>query len=427
MNKKKKKSKIRQGIRFGIPCVLLVLLLAVALRVGIGKMKKQEESGKKQVSVQTAEKTGKDSQEKETAEVKKEEKHVETLDEKVQKKLDMMSFEEKVNQLFMVTPEQLTNVATAVRAEEGTRKAYEAHPVGGIIYFAKNLENPKQVKTMLSNTQKYAKNRTGLPVFLSVDEEGGQVARIAGNPAFGVPKSAYLSEIGKRGSTEEAGELGTTIGKYLKELGFNMDAAPDVDVLTNSHNEVVKYRSFSSDKDVVVKMAAAELKGLEEQGIIGMYKHFPGHGGTTADSHAGYAYVDSTLEELEKDALVPFQQGIGAGLRVIMVSHISCPEITGEHTPATLSKMMVTDVLREKMGFDGVVITDALNMGAITEEYSSSQAAVAALNAGVDILLMPADFESAYQGVMQAVKDGKLSEERIDESVRRILRIKLTM
>ena len=346
---------------------------------------------------------------------------------KIDRVLDSMTLEEKVNQLFMITPEALTGVGTVIQAGDGTREALAEHPVGGLIYFAQNLKDPDQTRTMLENTQEYASARSGFPIFLSVDEEGGQVARVGSNPAFGVPEIGNMSEVGAGGDTQEAYETGSTIGAYLKDLGFNMDAAPDADVLTNPANEVVKYRSFGSDPDLVSRMAAAELKGLNDQGIIGMYKHFPGHGGTTADSHEGYVYVEENLEELKSGALVPFQDGADNGLRVIMVSHIACPEVTGDNTPATLSRQLVTDLLREDMGFDGLVITDALNMGAITEQYSSGEAAVAALNAGVDMLLMPADFQAAYDGVMAALENGELTEERIDESVRRILEIKLGM
>ena len=346
---------------------------------------------------------------------------------KIDRVLDSMTLEEKVNQLFMITPEALTGVGTVIQAGDGTREALEEHPVGGLIYFAQNLKDPDQTRTMLENTQEYASARSGFPIFLSVDEEGGQVARVGSNPAFGVPEIGNMSEVGAGGNTQEAYETGSIIGAYLKDLGFNMDAAPDADVLTNPANEVVKYRSFGSDPELVSRMAAAELKGLNDQGIIGMYKHFPGHGGTTADSHEGYVYVEENLEELKSGALVPFQDGADNGLRVIMVSHIACPEVTGDNTPATLSRQLVTDLLREDMGFDGLVITDALNMGAITEQYSSGEAAVAALNAGVDMLLMPADFQAAYDGVMTALENGELTEERIDESVRRILEIKLGM
>ena len=346
---------------------------------------------------------------------------------KIDRVLDSMTLEEKVNQLFMITPEALTGVGTVIQAGDGTREALAEHPVGGLIYFAQNLKDPDQTRTMLENTQEYASARSGFPIFLSVDEEGGQVARVGSNPSFGVPEIGNMSEVGAGGDTQEAYETGSTIGAYLKDLGFNMDAAPDADVLTNPANEVVKYRSFGSDPELVSRMAAAELKGLNDQGIIGMYKHFPGHGGTTADSHEGYVCVEENLEELKSGALVPFQDGADNGLRVIMVSHIACPEVTGDNTPATLSRQLVTDLLREDMGFDGLVITDALNMGAITEQYSSGEAAVAALNAGVDMLLMPADFQAAYDGVMAALENGELTEERIDESVRRVLEIKLEM
>ena len=348
-------------------------------------------------------------------------------DSDIEEMLGDMTLEEKVCQLFMVTPEALTGVGTVTQAGTATQEAVNAYPVGGVIYFSQNLQDPDQTRTMLENTQRYAMERTGIPIFLSVDEEGGQVARVGSNPAFGVEKIGNMSDVGSRGDTQEAYEIGSTIGTYLSDLGFNMDAAPDTDVLTNPENQVVKYRSFGSDPELVARMAAAELKGLNDQGIIGMYKHFPGHGGTTADSHEGYAYVDDTQEELKSGAFIPFQDGIDNGIQVIMVSHISCPNVTGDNTPATLSEMMITDILRGEMGFDGMVITDALNMGAITAQYSSSEAAVAALNAGADMLLMPEDFQSAYKGVLSAVESGTVSEERIDESVRRILEVKVSL
>ncbi len=348
-------------------------------------------------------------------------------DNDIEEMLGDMTLEEKVCQLFMVTPEALTGVGTVTQAGTATQEAVNAYPVGGVIYFSQNLQDPDQTRTMLENTQRYAMERTGIPIFLSVDEEGGQVARVGSNPAFGVEKIGNMSDVGSRGDTQEAYEIGSTIGTYLSDLGFNMDAAPDTDVLTNPENQVVKYRSFGSDPELVARMAAAELKGLNDQGIIGMYKHFPGHGGTTADSHEGYAYVDDTQEELKSGAFIPFQDGIDNGIQVIMVSHISCPNVTGDNTPATLSEMMITDILRGEMGFDGMVITDALNMGAITAQYSSSEAAVAALNAGADMLLMPEDFQSAYKGVLSAVESGTVSEARIDESVRRILEVKVSL
>ena len=424
----------RQYILAGIAAAVVIIAAAAVLwqffgKAGSGKDNEASQNGSGQ-TVQSGEKTeqtddedaGEGKQSEETA--GREDSSVEVEAGEI---LESMTLEEKVCQLFMITPEALTGVGTVVQAGTSTKNAIDQYPVGGLIYFSQNLQDPGQTRTMLANTQQYAKERTGFPISLPVDEEGGQVARVGSNPAFGVEKIGNMSDVGSRGDTQEAYEVGSTIGAYLSDLGFNMDAAPDTDVLTNPNNQVVKYRSFSSDPQLVTEMAASELRGLNEQGIIGMYKHFPGHGGTTDDSHEGYAYVDDTLEELKSGAFVPFQDGIDNGIQVIMVSHISCPNVTGDNTPATLSKMMITDILRNNMGFDGMVITDAMNMGAITARYSSSEAAVAALNAGVDMLLMPEDFQSAYQGVLGAVKDGTVSEERIDESVRRILELKLEM
>lgn len=420
--KKKKK-----GWIWGIAAAVILLLLAAAvywfaLRTPEkAEMAGTEETGREEAGDKEENTTVPEDQED------TENSSVSETDAKVQEIIDSLTLEEKVCQLFMITPEALTGVGTATQAGDATRNAFDTYPVGGVIYFAKNLIDPDQTRQMLANTQRYATERMGFPVFLSVDEEGGQVARVAGNPSFGVADPGNMSDVGSRGDSQEAYEVGSRIGAYLKDLGFNMDAAPDTDVLTNPENEVVRYRSFGSDPQLVARMAQEELKGLNDQGIIGLYKHFPGHGGTTADSHEGYAYVSETLDELKNGALVPFQSGIDSGIRVIMVSHISCPNVTGDNTPATLSRMLVTDILRNEMGFDGMVITDALDMGAITEQYSSDQAAVAALNAGADMLLMPEDFQTAYQGVINAVNSGTLSEERIDESVRRILKIKVQM
>ena len=414
----------------GSIAAVLVIIAAIAVAAWViyrdmNPSDQGQDTGHKQAAVQQD--TDENRHEDSTDSSETEDVNGGAADNDIEEMLGDMTLEEKVCQLFMVTPEALTGVGTVTQAGTATQEAVNAYPVGGVIYFSQNLQDPDQTRTMLENTQRYAMERTGIPIFLSVDEEGGQVARVGSNPAFGVEKIGNMSDVGSRGDTQEAYEIGSTIGTYLSDLGFNMDAAPDTDVLTNPENQVVKYRSFGSDPELVARMAAAELKGLNDQGIIGMYKHFPGHGGTTADSHEGYAYVDDTLEELKSGAFIPFQDGIDNGIQVIMVSHISCPNVTGDNTPATLSEMMITDILRGEMGFDGMVITDALNMGAITAQYSSSEAAVAALNAGADMLLMPEDFQSAYKGVLSAVESGTVSEERIDESVRRILEVKVSL
>ncbi len=352
-----------------------------------------------------------------------------TEEEKLQNRINEiisgMTLEEKAAQLFMITPEALTGMDPVTAAGETTRKALEEYPVGGIIYFRKNLVNPEQVRTMTANIQTYAMERTGLPLLLSVDEEGGSVTRFGNNPGFDFDASADMKAIGESGDPQQAYELGERLGSFLYDLGINMDNAPDADVLSNPQNTVVRDRSFGSDCEVVSEMALAELRGLESQGVIGMLKHFSGHGATAGDTHEGYAYTDASLEEMMANELVPFADGIEAGVDVIMVGHISCPKVTGDDLPASLSEKMTTQILRQEMGYDGFLITDAMNMGAVSENYSSSEAAVAAIRAGIDMILMPQDFQQAYEGILNAVESGELTEERIDESLRRITALKL--
>ena len=341
--------------------------------------------------------------------------------------LEEMTLEEKVAQLFIIQPEAILDVGTAVAAGDATREAIDKYPVGGFIYFGENLQSKEQTQEMLRNVQAYSTERTGFPAFLSVDEEGGTVARVAGTGNFDVPDIGDMADIGAAGDVDAAKQVGEDIGSYLAELGFNLDFAPVADVLSNPENTVVRKRSFGSDPELVSDMAIAVSDGLEEKGLLSAYKHFPGHGATSADTHKGYAYTDKTLEELEACELIPFQRCIAAGAKCSMAAHSSAPKGTGDDTPTSLSKTMVTDILREKMGYTGLVVTDAMNMGAITEEYTSGEAAVKALQAGVDIVLMPENFQEAYQGVLDAVADGTLTEERIDESVTRILTVKLDM
>lgn len=348
----------------------------------------------------------------------------ELLEEEVDGILAEMTLEEKVLQLFMITPEALTGYETVTAAGDHTRESILQYPVGGIIYFTKNLREPGQVREMLENTRRYYEE-AGYPApFLGIDEEGGKVARIGKQAAFGVEQIGDMRAVGEQGDPEEAARVGTVIGSYLSELGFTLDFAPVADVLTDPDNQVIGARSFGTDPALVSDLALAEAQALEEAGIWAVLKHYPGHGATKSDSHDGYAYTDKTLEQLMEAELVPFRAGIQEGISFIMAAHISVPEITGDEVPCSLSPYMITDVLRGEMGFDGIVVTDALNMGAVSRQYSSGDAAVAALNAGVDLLLMPVDFQGAYEGVLAAVEEGVLSQEQIEESVRRILRVK---
>lgn len=350
------------------------------------------------------------------------------VEEQAAQLVSQMTLEDKIAQMFVITPNALTGYASGVTAAgDTTKEAYQSRPVGGIVYMADNLTDPEQTTTMLSNMQEIARERTGLPVFLCVDEEGGSVARIAGNDAFGVTNVGNMSDIGASGDVQNAYNAGSTIGSYLAALGFNVDFAPVADVLTNPDNQVIGQRSFGSDAQKVAGMVTSELQGLSAAGVYGTVKHFPGHGGTSGDSHDGAVSTDKTLEELMAEELVPFQSAIDGGVNFVMVGHISAPNVTGDNAPATLSKVLITDVLRGQMGYNGIVITDAMNMEAITGFYNSDKAAVLAVTAGADMILMPADYNTAYTGILNAVNDGTITEERINESVTRIVKAKLAM
>lgn len=342
-------------------------------------------------------------------------------EQQVEDFLSNMTLEEKIYQMFIVTPEQLTGAENVTAAGERTKNSLKERPVGGIIYFSQNLVSADQTRKMLSNTQDYAKELQGLPLFLSVDEEGGSVTRVAGNPAFSAESVGPMAEVT---SAEEAYECGNIIGGYLSDLGFNLDFAPDADVLTNSANTVIGNRSFGTDADVVTEYAVAYAKGLQANHVLSTFKHFPGHGATEADTHEGYAYTNKTLTELEQAELKPFAAAQQEGVDFVMAAHISVPNVTGDNTPCSLSETMI-QILRENCGYDGIVITDAMNMGAIIRTYSASDAAVKAVSAGVDIILMPENLEEAYSGIYDAVQNGDLSEDRIDDAVRRILKAKM--
>ncbi len=344
---------------------------------------------------------------------------------KVDDILKTMTLEEKVDQLFIITPEALTGIGQATAAGETTKNALAQHPVGGIIYFTQNFIDEAQTKEMIKNTKNYAAQVCKLPLFISVDEEGGTVARLGNSQGLDLPNVGDMCEIGKSGDTAKAYEAGRIIGEYLKNYGFNMDFAPVADALTNEENQVVKQRSFSSDPQLAADMAAQLSKGLEDMGIISCYKHFPGHGATKGDTHEGFAYTDKTLEQLEGADLIPFKNAVEENADLIMVGHISVPKVTGNNAPSSVSPVVIKDILRGQLGYKGIIITDALNMGALTELYSSDKAAVLALKAGADMLLMPEDFSLAYTGVLNALDSGEITEERIDESLRRIINKKL--
>ena len=338
-----------------------------------------------------------------------------------------MTVEQKVAQLFVITPDALTGVSGATAAGDATKNSYMQYPVGGLIYMSANLKSTDQTTQMLSNMKNDSQEITGLPIFLGVNEEGGAIAPVASNAAFGADNVGNMSDIGATGDLQQAYNVGSTISSYLSTLGFNIDFAPVADVLTNTENTAIGSRSFGSDSQTVADMVCAELQGLNEHMVTGVVKYFPGQGSVTGNTSDGSVSTDRSLEELMSCELVPFSQAIQNGAYMIMVGHIAVPSVTGDNTPSSLSSVMIQDVLRGQLGFQGVVITDALNKKAISSAYGSADAAVNAVNAGADMLLMPDNFQEAYQGVLDAVINGTISEDRLNESVARIIKVKLTM
>lgn len=340
------------------------------------------------------------------------------LEEIVESCILEMPLEDRVAGLFIVTPEALTGVDKVIRAGDGTKEALSKYAVGGLIYFKQNIQSKEQITEMLANTVSMSK----YPMFLAVDEEGDRVARVA--DALNLEKVDSAADIGATKDANNAYETYKTIGTYLCEYGFNLNFAPVADVLLNEDNSAIGERSFGEDVEVVSSMVASSIKGLEEAGVTACMKHFPGQGNADGDTHEGLASTERTLDEIRETELKPFVAGIEAGAEMIMVGHLAIPAITEDNTPASLSKKVITDVLREEMGYNGVVITDALNMASISEYYDSAQASIMALKAGADMVLMPEDFVEAYEGVLAAVKDGTISEARINDSLKRVYRIK---
>lgn len=336
---------------------------------------------------------------------------VDYLDEIVNASIAEIPLEDKVAGLFIITPEALTGTDVVIRAGDTTKEKLSQCAVGGLIYFSQNIKSADQLTEMLSNTRSWSK----YPIFLAIDEEGGQVSRVAEN---GLAENVgSMGEIGASGDAAKAQEAGAAIGTYLNGFGFNLDFAPVADVVAEG-NTTIGNRSFGSDTSLVASMTAALVEGMQSTGTSACLKHFPGLGDTTADTHEGMAATDKTLEQFMEVDFPVYQAGISAGADFIMVSHLSAPNVTGDNTPASISGKMITEILRGQLGYQGVVITDAMNMAAITEYYTADQAAVMALQAGADMILMPEDFETAYNGVLEAVRNGTLTEERIDESLK---------
>ncbi len=348
--------------------------------------------------------------------------------------IDDMTLEEKIGQLFIVhvygqTPTDPAYEDINLRNNRGGKnfqEVIENYHVGGVIYFnwTDNIGTPldaEQVQSLSNGIQEIAVEQdSGIPLFISTDQEGGIVQRVT-DPGTVFPGNMA---IGATRSEEFAALTGSIIGKELDSLGINMNFAPTVDVNLNPANPVIGIRSFGEDPDLVSKLGVSQINAYKEQNVIASAKHFPGHGDTDVDSHYGLPVIDHDLETLHEVDLKPFKEAIDAGVGSIMTGHIVVPALDDSGLPATLSKPIITDLLRDEMGYDGLVITDSLGMSG-ANVVPPERVPVESFKAGVDILLNPPDVEVAYTSMLEAVESGEITEGRVEESVYRILLAKM--
>ena len=338
--------------------------------------------------------------------------------EELMERINALTLEEKVSQLFFITPEMLTGVSKVVQAGDGTKTALEAHAVGGLFYNASNIQSESQLQEMLSGTVNMSKYR----LFFAVEELGGadhsQVSKAGLSDAKASP-----TEIGAANDTQAAYDAGTSIGASLGNLGFNTNWGPCADLLI-SEDSFVKDIAYGSDPAQVSELLTSMVKGLKDGGIYSCLRFFPGEGSVSEDPAAGMAVSERSTEELYAAEMTVYHAGIEAGAEMVLVGNASYPNVTGDNTPACLSPTVIGTLLRQELGFNGIVIAGPLNEAAVTEYYSPGEACVNAVAAGADMLFMPEGFEDAYNGLLAAVQEGNIPEERINESLLRIYRVK---
>jgi beta-N-acetylhexosaminidase len=291
---------------------------------------------------------------------------------------------------------------------------------GGVILFAYNIKSPDQVRDLISSLHESA----AVPLFIATDQEGGLVRRVVPSPLMPATEVPAAELVGSAGDLALTEALSRVIGTELRALGITMNFAPVADIATNQHNTVIAGRAFGSDPVFVSEMVAASVRGLQAANVSAVLKHFPGHGDTTADSHTASPVVPHDLKRLSEVELVPFRSGLRAGADAVMIGHLRVAEIGRTDLPATIDPAVVNGLLRGRMGFQGLVVTDALTMAAVAEHYSEPELVVRAVAAGADVLLAPADPRGAVQALTAAVRSGRIAESRIDASVTRILEVK---
>lgn len=327
-----------------------------------------------------------------------------------------MSLSDKIYQMMFVRPEAITGVTTATAASDATRAALQKYPVGGIVYSKSNMLSKEQLASMISHTKSYAK----VSLFIATDEEGGKVNRLMDSVGTTKVDSPYSY---KDNGINTASCNAKIIANDMNNLGFNLNFAPVADVWSNPNNAVIAQRAYSNNFREAGNLVDAAVRGFHEGGVCTTLKHFPGHGDTYEDTHTSTAYVSKSRDQLENEELQVFRKGIEAGTDLVMVGHMIVENIDNT-APASLSEKVVTELLRNEMNFTGLIITDSLEMNAVSEHYTGGEAAVRAIKAGNDLLLEPKDLNEAVMAVMNAVSQGEITEQQINEHVLRILEVK---
>lgn len=342
------------------------------------------------------------------------------VDQMVEAIVSGMTVEQLAGQLLMPALPTAPGGGFTVSMHSAVRNLLETVQPGGIILFGGNLRTPEQVRALIQDLQEFS----AVPLLVGVDQEGGVVSRLTSSSEMNATVVPPASRVGRTGDPELAYEVARAVARELRSLGITMNFAPVADVLTNRSNTAIGSRAFGEDPELVAGMVAATVRGLQDEGVSAVVKHFPGHGDTREDTHLQAVVVPHSLDRLRSVELVPFRSGIAAGADGVMTAHITLPEVSGPDLPATLSRRILRDLLRDELGYSGVIVTDSLVMAALTRYFPEDRLPLKAFQAGADMLLYPRDARAAHAAMVEAVARGTVTREDLEESAARILRIK---
>jgi len=340
---------------------------------------------------------------------KKERKEI-SIDDEVKNKMSKMNLEQKIAQMLIL-------YSTSDTVSDDFKNTLKIYNPGGFILMKENITTFDKTKKFVDDLQK----NSDIPMIISIDQEGGNVQRLLELKDVKPTNIPYMYYLGQTNDTNLAYEVGKLMAEELRTIGVNVDYAPVLDIYSNKDNKVIGKRSFGTTPEQVSNMALSYAKGLEENGVIATYKHFPGHGDTSVDSHYNLPVITKSYDELKNFELIPFKKAIESDAKIIMIGHLNFTNITSDGVPSSLSEKIITDILKKDLGYKGLVITDALNMGALTKKYTDEEIYTKTINAGVDLLLMPNGSKKAIEYIKK-----NISEERINKSVEKILKFKYT-